>query len=43
MPGPTIISTNVPTISAARILRLAGPATAIVETGSATGVVGAGS
>ena len=43
MPGPTIISTPVPTASAAKILRFDGPAAAIVSAGIATGVVGAGS
>src|SRR5688572_21961329 len=43
VPGPTIMSTNVPTVSAPKILRFDGPAAAIVATGSATGCRGAGS
>ena len=43
VPGPTIIRTNVPTISAAKILMCDGPAAATVSIGMATGVVGAGS
>src|SRR6478609_5665621 len=43
VPGPTIMRTNVPTISAAKILRFDGPAAATVSVGMATGVVGAGS
>src|SRR5215213_464484 len=43
VPGPTIIRTNVPTISAAKILRFDGPAAATDSIGIATGLEGAGS